>query len=95
MDTSNARRRPVDPTSAEATANAPGRCTPRPPSAAAGQWFVEEFHLRSPYEEFKEFSLSEMERRRSEDPKFDDTTHREAIELVLHKLQPGRTGGKR
>jgi hypothetical protein len=56
------------------------------------KWFVEEFHLHSPVEEFQEFSRLEMERLRAGNPKFDDSTHREAIDLVLRKLRPERMG---
>ena len=59
------------------------------------KWFVEQFHLRSPLEEFQESSRVEMERLHSSDPKFDDSTHREAIELTLSKLRPYRTGSGR
>ena len=59
------------------------------------KWFVEQFHLRSPVEEFQQCSRLEIERLRTEDPRFNDSTHREAIELVLHKLRPGRVGGRR
>lgn len=51
-------------------------------------WFVEEFHLRSPVDEFREFGRLEVERLRKTDAKFDEARYRAAIELVLGRLQP-------
>lgn len=59
------------------------------------KWFVEQFHLRSPVEEFQEHSRLEIERLRDGAAKFDDGTHREAVALVLRKLRPERMGGSR
>ena len=59
------------------------------------KWFVEEFQLRSPVDEFREFSQLEIERLRNENPRFSDSIHRAAVELVLAKLRPGRRGGGR
>lgn len=59
------------------------------------KWFVEQFHLRSPVEEFQEYSRLEIERLRDGDPRFDDFTQREAIDLVLRKLRPERMGAAR
>jgi len=56
------------------------------------EWFVDEFHLRSPVEEFEEFSSREVERLRSEDPSFADARHRAAIDLVRTKLHTEREG---
>ncbi len=65
------------------------------PSADGGQWFVEEFHLRSPVEEFEEFSRQEMERLRRANAKYNETTYREAVDLVLDTLRPERKGSAR
>lgn len=54
------------------------------------KWFVDHFHLRSPVEEFEEFGRTTIERLRDGNLRFDDTTHREAIGLVLRKLRPRR-----
>ena len=51
------------------------------------QWFVEQFHLSSPLEEFEEHARLEMDRCRSEDAQFDDNNHRRAIRMVMGKLQ--------
>lgn len=59
-------------------------------SSSRGNWFVEQFHLRSPIEEFQEHSRLELERLRSGQSKCDETAHHEAISLVLKKLQPSR-----
>lgn len=59
------------------------------------KWFVEQFHLRSPVEEFQENARLEMDRLRDADVKFDDTMHRRAVDLVLRKLRPERVGGNR
>jgi len=58
--------------------------------ASGQEWFVEQFHLRSPIEEFQEFSRLEIERLHDGNPRFDDSTHREAIDLVLRRLRSGR-----
>ena len=60
-----------------------------------GEWFVEQFHLRSPVEEFQEHGRLELERLRDGNPKFDDSTQREAIDLVLRKLRPEWMGATR
>jgi hypothetical protein len=65
------------------------------PAESSEKWFVEEFHLHSPVEEFQEFARLEIERLRSGNPKFDDSTHREAVDRVLRKLRPERLGSKR
>ena len=65
------------------------------PPGTCENWFVEEFHLRSPVEEFQEFSRLEIERLRNENPTFNDSNHRQAVDLVLRKLRPERMGGKR
>ncbi len=57
---------------------------------ADSQWFVENFHLHSPVEEFEQFARIEAERLRAEHPGVDDSIHREAAELVLRKLRPIR-----
>lgn len=59
------------------------------------KWFVEQFHLRSPMEEFQEHCRLEIDRLRESNPKFDDGVHREAVGLVLRKMRPERTGGAR
>lgn len=59
------------------------------------QWFVEQFHLSSPLEEFEEHARLEMERCRSEDAQFDESTHRRAIRMVMGKLQPDATEAAR
>ena len=64
-------------------------------SPSGEKWFVEQFHLRSPVEEFEEFSQLEIRRLRAENVGFNDATHREAIDLVLGCLRPNKTGGKR
>ena len=58
-------------------------------------WFVEQFHLRSPIEEFQESCRLEIERLRENDASFDDTTHREAVDLTLSKLRPVLMGAMR
>jgi hypothetical protein len=58
------------------------------------RWFVEEFRLRGPLEEFQDFGEHEIERLRNADPEFDDTPHREAIDLVMRKLSQGTMGAK-
>ena len=65
------------------------------PPGTGENWFVEEFHLRSPVEEFQEFSRLEIERLRNGNPTFNDSNHRHAVDLVLRKLRPERMGGKR
>jgi len=59
------------------------------------EWFVEQFYLRSPLEEFQDFGRGEIERHRDGDARFDDATHRAAIDLVLRKLRAERTGERR
>lgn len=65
------------------------------PAETAAKWFVEEFHLRSPVEEFQEYARLEIDRLRNGNPKFNESTHRQAVDLVLRKLRPERMGGKR
>lgn len=56
------------------------------------EWFVEQFHLRSPVEEFCDLTRAELDRLRIENPGFDDSAHRAATDLVLRKLRgEGRT----
>ena len=50
--------------------------------------FVEQFHLRSPVEEFEEYSRAVVENPREGSGYSDDSTYREAIALVLSKLRP-------
>ena len=59
------------------------------------EWFVEQFYLRSPVEEFQDFGQKEIERLRTDDARFDDGTHRAAVNLVLRKLRAERTGDRR
>lgn len=54
--------------------------------------FVEQFHLRSPVEEFEEYSRTVIENPREGSGHSDDSTYREAIALVLSKLRPGWDG---
>ena len=56
------------------------------------KWFVEQFHLRSPVEEFQEFAAAEFDRLMIADPKFDEGTHRRAVNLVLSKLRSAAGG---
>jgi hypothetical protein len=63
--------------------------------SSSEKWFVEQFHLRSPVEEFQEHCRLEMEQRREAEPKFGDSLHREAMTVVLRKLRPERSGGAR
>lgn len=63
-------------------------------STSTENWFVEEFHLRSPVEEFQEYSRLEMERVRASEPDADDAPYRQAVNLVLSKLR-GDGGGKK
>ena len=57
-----------------------------------GNWFVEQFHLRSPVEEFQEHCRLELERLRSAQSACHDAAHHEAVDLVLKKLLPDRKG---
>lgn len=59
-------------------------------NSSRGNWFVEQFHLRSPIEEFREHTRLELETLRSGQSKCDETAHQEAVRLVLKKLQPER-----
>lgn len=52
------------------------------------KWFVERFHLRSPVEEFEEYCRTARERLAEGVSAYDDSTHREAVGLVLQKLRP-------
>jgi len=58
------------------------------------KWFVEEFHLRGPIEEFQESCRQEIDRLRDADPRFDDQLHREAAALVLRRLSGDKKGGR-
>ncbi|MCH7808391.1 MAG: hypothetical protein IIB60_04130 [Planctomycetes bacterium] len=64
-------------------------------STSTDNWFVEEFHLRSPVEEFQEFSRLELERARNADPGINDAVDREAVDLVLRRLRGERTDAQR
>ena len=57
-------------------------------------WFVEEFHLASPVEEFETFSRHEIDRLRSANPNLNDAAHRQAVDLVLRKLRGDGHGGQ-
>lgn len=59
-------------------------------STSHRQWLVEDFRLNSPVKEFQDYSREEMERLRMVDPGFDDTGHRQAVELVLRRLRGER-----
>ena len=61
-------------------------------STSNESWFVEDFHLRSPVEEFQEYSRLEIERLRNSQPNLNDAIHRQAIDLVLRKMRGERTG---
>lgn len=63
-------------------------------NSSEDKWFVEQFHLRSPVEEFQEFAAAEFDRLIGEDPKFDEATHRRAVGLVLSKLRTAAAGGR-
>ena len=58
-------------------------------------WFVGQFHLRSPIEEFEDYSRTALDRLRDGSGNSDDSNCREAIDLVLSKLHPNRTGAPR
>jgi len=64
-------------------------------STPSEEWFVEQFHLRSPLEEFQEFGRFEIERLAAADTRFDEAQHRAAVDLVLRKLRAERTGPRR
>ena len=64
-------------------------------STSTDNWFVEEFHLRSPVEEFQEFSRLELERARNADPSLNDAVDREAVDLVLRRLRGERMDAPR
>lgn len=55
--------------------------------SSSEKYFVENFHLHSPVEEFQEFSRLEVDRLRDENPNFDESIHRQAIDLVQRKLR--------
>ena len=63
-------------------------------SLPTDKWFVEEFHLRSPVDEFQEFARLEMERVRASDPDVNEAPYRQAVNLVLGKLRRDGGGGK-
>ena len=50
--------------------------------------FVEQFHLRSPIEEFEDYSHEALEQLRNGNRKSDEATYREAMALVFRKLRP-------
>ena len=50
--------------------------------------FVEQFHLRSPIEEFEDYSHEALEQLRKGNGKSDEATYREAMALVFRKLRP-------
>ncbi len=56
-------------------------------STPSDKWFVEEFNLRSPIEEFQEHARLEIERLRTGNPNAGDALHRAAADLVLRKLR--------
>lgn len=64
-------------------------------STSTDSWFVEEFHLRSPVEEFQEFSRLELEQARNADPGINDAVDREAVDLVLRRLRGERMDDQR
>ncbi len=53
-------------------------------------WFVEDFDLRSPTEEFEEYCQSTLQHLREGSGRSDAATHQEAISLVLGKLHPSQ-----
>ena len=59
------------------------------------QWFVEEFHLRSPVEEFQEHAKLEINRLRNGNANASDALHRAAADLVLRKLRGDKTEAAR
>lgn len=58
-------------------------------------WFVGQFDLRSPIEEFEDYSRTALDRLRDGGGNSVDSNCREAIDLVLSKLNPNRTGAPR
>lgn len=60
-------------------------------TALGENWFVGQFHLRSPIEEFEDYSRTALGRLRKGGGNPDDSNCREAIDLVLGKLHPNRT----
>ncbi len=60
--------------------------------ASPDKWFVEQFHLRSPVEEFEEYSGAAMDRLADGSGPYDDSTYREAVAMVLGRLRPDRDG---
>jgi len=60
---------------------------------SAADCFVEKFHLRSPVEEFEEYSRNALEQLRAGDCDCDESNHREAISLVLRKLRQRVSSG--
>ncbi len=60
-------------------------------STSSDKWFVEEFHLRSPVEEFQEHAKLEIDRLRNGNANASDALHRAAADLVLRKLRGDKT----
>ncbi len=58
---------------------------------SAEKCFVEQFHLRSPIEEFEDYSHEALEQLRKGNGKSDEATYREAMALVFRKLRPNGT----
>ncbi len=58
------------------------------------QWLVEDFRLDHPASEFEDYAQSEIARFRTADPTFDDSLHREAVEVILKQLNRPGQGGK-
>lgn len=59
---------------------------------SSDKWFVEQFHLRSPVEEFEDYSRAAIERLADGSGQYDDSTYREAVAMVLGRLRPDRDG---
>lgn len=58
------------------------------------KYFVENFHLHSPVEEFQEHCRLEIDRLHAENPNVDDTLFRQATDLVLRKLKTKRVSSE-
>ncbi len=61
-------------------------------SQPGNEWFVEQFHLQSPIEEFQTHCRLEIERLRKDKSDFDEGSYREAIHLVMERLRPAGIG---
>jgi len=61
-------------------------------SQSGNEWFVEQFHLQSPIEEFQTHYRLEIERLRKDKSDFDEGSYREAIHLVMERLRPAGIG---